>query len=70
MQTGMRDRGREAPVLRRGRVGRAARLKAGHSLSYPAAFCAALSQLSSFPMVTGDPEFLQLEGLISIRWIA
>jgi PIN domain nuclease of toxin-antitoxin system len=33
------------------------------------AFCAALSQLSGFPVVTGDPEFLQLEGPISVRWI-
>jgi PIN domain nuclease of toxin-antitoxin system len=47
----------------------AARLKAGHRLSYADAFCAALSQLSGFPVVTGDPEFLQLDGLISIRWI-
>ena len=47
----------------------AARLKADHRLSYADAFCAALSQLSGFPVVTGDPEFLQLDGLISIRWV-
>ena len=48
----------------------AARFKARYRISYADAFCAALSEISGFPVVTGDPEFRQLEGIISIRWIA
>lgn len=48
----------------------AARLKARHRISYADAFCAALSEISGFPVVTGDPEFGQLEGHIGVRWIA
>ena len=47
----------------------AARLKARYRISYADAFCAALSEISGFPVVTGDPEFRQLEGVIPIRWI-
>ena len=47
----------------------AARIKSRHRLSYADAFCAALSRLTGFPVVTGDPEFSQLEGEIPIRWL-
>lgn len=47
----------------------AARLKAGHRISYADAFCAALAQISGFPVVTGAPEFRQLEGIVPVRWI-
>jgi PIN domain nuclease of toxin-antitoxin system len=48
----------------------AARIKARHRLSYADAYCAALSRLTGFPVVTGDPEFSQLEGQIPIRWLS
>ena len=47
----------------------AARFKARHRLSYADAYCAALSSLTGFPLVTGDPEFSQLEGEIPIHWL-
>lgn len=46
-----------------------ARLKARYPISYADAFCAALSQISGFPVVTGDPEVRRLEGIIPLRWI-
>ena len=48
----------------------AARFKAQYRISYADAFCAALSEISGFPVVTGDPEFRRLEGRIPVRWIA
>ena len=47
----------------------AARFKARYRISYAGAFCAALADISGFPVVTGDPEFRQLEGHIGVRWI-
>ena len=47
----------------------AARLKARHRISYADAYCAALADMSGFPVVTGDPEFRQLEGRIQLGWI-
>lgn len=47
----------------------AARFKARYRTSYADAFCAALSEISGYPVVTGDPEFRQLEGIIPVRWI-
>lgn len=47
----------------------AARLKARHRISYADAFCAALSEISGYPLVTGDPEFRDLEGTVQVRWI-
>jgi uncharacterized protein len=48
----------------------AAGLKARHRLSYADAYAAALARLAGFPLVTGDPEFRQLEGQIPIRWLS
>ena len=47
----------------------AARLKARHRISYADAYCGALARLTSFPLVTGDPEFKQLESQTPIRWL-
>jgi PIN domain nuclease of toxin-antitoxin system len=48
----------------------AARYKARYRISYADAYCAALSSLTGFPLVTGDPEFRQLEGQIPIHWVS
>jgi ribonuclease VapC len=47
----------------------AARFKAGHKLSYADCFAAALAKLRKAELVTGDPEFRQVEGEIKIRWL-
>lgn len=47
----------------------AARLKSRFSISYADAFCAALSRLTSLPVVTGDPEFRTLEREIDLVWL-
>jgi len=47
----------------------AARLKATHSLSYADAFAAALAQDHGAPIVTGDPEFQSLKGLVQVEWL-
>lgn len=47
----------------------AARVKSRFSISYADAFCAALSRLTSLPVVTGDPEFRALEGEIDLVWL-
>ncbi len=47
----------------------AARLKSRFSISYADAVCAALSRLTSLPVVTGDPEFRALEGEIELVWL-
>jgi len=47
----------------------AARLKARHRVSYADAFCAALSHISGLPLLTGDPEFQDLEREVQVRWL-
>ena len=47
----------------------AAHLKARHRISYADAYCAALARLTGFALVTGDPEFRQLEGEVPLRWL-
>ncbi len=47
----------------------AAHLKARHAISYADAFAAALAERESAVLVTGDPEFESLEGLIRIEWL-
>ena len=49
------------------RVLAAARLKAGHSISYGDAFVAALSFELHAPVLTGDSDFLQLERAVGLR---
>ncbi len=47
----------------------AAHLKARHSLSYADAFAAALAEKLGATVVTGNPEFRSLEGLVEIEWL-
>lgn len=48
----------------------AAHLKANYPISYADAFAAAVAQLHSAILVTGDPEFKAVEGLIRVEWMA
>jgi len=50
-------------------VRQAAQFKVLHKLSYADAFAAALSKIRKAELVTGDPEFKQLEGAIKIGWL-
>lgn len=47
----------------------AAHLKANHPLSYADAFAAALARQQDATLVTGDPEFQRVEGLIRVEWL-
>ncbi|MCX6026470.1 MAG: type II toxin-antitoxin system VapC family toxin [Chloroflexi bacterium] len=47
----------------------AARFKSGHKISLGDAFAAALAQVSEGVLVTGDPQFKQLEGQIRVLWL-
>ena len=47
----------------------AAHVKALHPLAYADAFAAALTEQAGATLVTGDPEFRQLEDSISICWL-
>lgn len=48
----------------------AAHIKATHTVSYADAFAIALTMQHSAVLVTGDPEYGQLEHLIDIEWLA
>lgn len=45
----------------------AAHLKAGHPISYPDALALALAQDMQATLLTGDPEFREVESLVSIE---
>jgi len=47
----------------------AASIKANHALAYADAFAAALAMREDAPLMTGDPEFGQLEDQVSIHWL-
>ena len=47
----------------------AAHIKAGHAIAYADAFAAALAQHVAATLVTGDPEFRLLEGILDILWL-
>ena len=47
----------------------AAHIKAHHRLSYADAFAVALTQQMQATLVTGDPEFSAVEGLVAIEWL-
>lgn len=47
----------------------AAIFKANHKIAYADAFAAALAKTERAELVTGDPEFKQLEDSIRIRWL-
>jgi ribonuclease VapC len=64
----------EATAVEMKSVGRelaltAAQIKAGHRLAYADAFAAALAMREDAVLVTGDPEFRQLAGLVSLEWL-
>src|SRR2546422_3546897 len=50
-------------------VRQAAILKATKKLSYADAFAAALAKLRNAELVTGDPEFKQVEDEVKIAWL-
>ena len=47
----------------------AARIKAGHPLSYADAFVVATALEKEAIILTGDPEFKQLEDLVELEWL-
>ena len=47
----------------------AARIKAGHALSFAACFAAATAIRERAPLVTGDPEFRKLGKALAVDWI-
>jgi predicted nucleic acid-binding protein len=47
----------------------AAHIKAEHAIAYADTFAAALAQRCAAKLVTGDPEFKLLEGVLDIRWL-
>lgn len=47
----------------------AARIKAKHRMSYADCFAAALAQRLGAAVVTGDPEFREVQHLIDIEWL-
>jgi predicted nucleic acid-binding protein len=51
------------------RILAAAHVKAHHPISYADAFAVALAQEMDASVVTGDPEFECVEGLISVFWL-
>lgn len=47
----------------------AAEIKSEHALSYADAFCVATAQRLDATVLTDDPEFESVEGLIKIHWL-
>jgi predicted nucleic acid-binding protein len=47
----------------------AAIFKGKHRLAYADCFAAALGKLKNAEVVTGDPEFKQLEGEVKVAWL-
>jgi ribonuclease VapC len=47
----------------------AAHIKAEHAIACADAFAAALAQQCAAKLVTGDPEFKLLEGVLDIHWL-
>lgn len=47
----------------------AASFKARHTMSYADCFAAALAQDRKSDLVTGDKEFKQVEGEVTVRWL-
>jgi predicted nucleic acid-binding protein len=47
----------------------AAHIKTKHAIAYADAFAAALAQHRTATLVTGDPEFKLLEGILDIHWL-
>lgn len=47
----------------------AAHIKARHKVAFADAFAVALAQVSAATVVTGDPEFKEVEDLIPVLWL-
>ncbi len=47
----------------------AAQLKAAYAISLADAYCAALAQREGATVLTGDPEFKQLDSILAIDWL-
>lgn len=47
----------------------AAKIKAEHAISYADCFAAAVAVLHNTSLVTGDPEFREVEQLIDVEWL-
>lgn len=47
----------------------AAHLKARHKMAYADCLAAALAQRLGAAVVTGDPDFSQVEGLVPVEWL-
>ena len=50
-------------------VREAAKLKASKKMSYADCFAAALAKLRNVELVTGDPEFKEVEGEVKVCWL-
>lgn len=50
-------------------VREAAKLKAAKKLAYADCFAAALAKLRGVEVVTGDPEFREVEGEVKVAWL-
>ena len=50
-------------------VREAAKLKASKKMAYPDCFAAALAKLRNVEVVTGDPEFKEVEGEMKVAWL-
>jgi ribonuclease VapC len=50
-------------------VQEAAKLKASKKMAYADCFAAALARLRNVEVVTGDPEFKEVEGEVKVAWL-
>jgi predicted nucleic acid-binding protein len=50
-------------------VREAAKLKASKKMAYADCFAAALAKLRNAELVTGDPEFKEVEGEVKVAWL-
>lgn len=48
----------------------AAEIKAGHKMSFADCFAAALAKRYKARLITGDPEFRQIEAVVPITWVS
>ena len=48
---------------------KAAKIKAEHPLSFADCFAAATAKKNNSVIMTGDPEFKKIEGLVAIEWL-
>ncbi len=55
--------------VNRNRIRAAAQLKSTYRLSYADAFAVALARELKAAVITGDPEFRTVEGIVSVDWV-